>query len=478
MKVLFVTSECYPLVKTGGLADVTGALPLALAAVDVDTRVLLPAYAGVREQLATSKVTTPIDDLFGGAANLVNGTTAAGLHVTLIDAPHLYHRDGGPYAGPNGHDWPDNHLRFGALSWIAAEIASGRLGKWTPDIVHLHDWHAALTAAYMHFDTQRKPTRVKRPASLLTIHNLAFQGLFNESLLPTLGLPDEALVDGMAHWGNLSFLKAGVRWCDAVSTVSPTYAREIITRENGMGFDEALNDRGAPIVGIANGIDLDVWNPATDPHIASTYSKPTARSKAPNKIALQTELGLELDPSALLFCVVSRLTQQKGLDLLLTALPRLLASGAQLAVLGTGERKLEKGFRRAAKKHVGRVAAVIDYDEAMSHRMQAGADAIIVPSRFEPCGLTQLYGLRYGTLPVVSRVGGLADTVNDGVTGFQFDPVDSDQLAGAVERACSVFATPAKWQRMMKVAMTQDVGWDVAARAYRKLYEHLSQSRR
>ena len=478
MKVLFVTSECYPLVKTGGLADVTGALPLALAAIDIDARVLLPAYPRVREQLATSRVTTQIDDLFGGAAHLVDGRTTAGLKVTLIDAPHLYDRaGGGPYAGPDGHDWPDNHLRFAALSWVAAEIASWRLGQWKPDVVHVHDWHAALAAAYLQFNAPKKPSRVKRPVSLLTIHNLAFQGLFPDSLLSSLGLPEEALVDGMAYWGNLSFLKAGVRWCDGVSTVSPTYAREIVTPKDGMGFDGALHDRGTPIVGIANGIDLDVWNPATDANIAATYSRPTTRAKGPNKIALQTELGLDLDPSALLFCVISRLTEQKGLDLLLAALPRLLARGAQLAVLGTGDRKLEKGFLRAAKKHAGRVATVIDYDEAMSHRMQAGADAIIVPSRFEPCGLTQLYGLRYGTLPVVARVGGLADTVTDGVTGFQFDPVDRNQLAGAIDSACEAFATT-KWQRMMKVAMAQDVGWGAAARSYGALYEQLLQTHR
>lgn len=480
MNVLFVTSECYPLVKTGGLADVTGALPLALATIKVDARVLLPAYPGVREQLATSKTAAQIDDLFGGEATLVDGTTDAGLKVTLIDAPHLYHRAGGGiYNAPNGHDWPDNHLRFAALSWVAAEIAGGRLGKWRPDIVHLHDWHAALTAAYLLFDTHAQPPIAKRPATLLTIHNLAFQGLFPESTLAALRLPEEALDQGgIAYWGNLSFLKAGVRWCDAVSTVSPTYAQEIVTPEHGMGFDSALKDRAEPIVGIANGIDLDVWNPATDPHIAVKYSKSTSAAKAPNKVALQAELGLEPDADALLFCVISRLTEQKGLDLLLAALPRLLARGAQLAVLGTGDRKLEKGIRRAAKKYAGRVAAVIDYDEAMSHRMQAGADAIIVPSRFEPCGLTQLYGLRYGTLPVVSKVGGLADTVADGVTGFQFEPVDTEQLALAIERACDLFATPAKWRAMMRKAMTQDVGWDTAALAYRSLYERLLESRR
>ncbi len=482
MNVLFVTSECYPLVKTGGLADVTGALPLTLADVGVDARVLLPAYTGVREQLKTSKAVADISDLFGGDATLVEGITAAGLKVALVDAPHLYQRAGGPYGDASGRDWPNNHLRFAALSWVAAEIASGRLGNWTPDVVHLHDWHAALTAAYMQFDSVSKGSTARRPATLLTIHNLAFQGLFPKALLAELRLPEAALAEGgLGYWDKLSFLMAGVRWCDAVSTVSPTYAREIVTPENGMGFDEALNERADPLIGIVNGIDLDVWNPETDPHIAVNYSEETTSAKARNKSALQREIGLDTDPDAPLFCVVSRLTQQKGLDLLLTALPHLLKSGGQLAVLGTGERKLEKGFLRAAKKNEGHVATVIGYDEVLSHRMQAGADAIIVPSRFEPCGLTQLYGLRYGTLPVVAKVGGLADTVTDidtvtdgmGATGFQFTPVDADHLVAAIERACELFATPTIWQRMMHHAMTQEVGWDAAAGAYRQLYERL-----
>ena len=479
VNVLFVTSECYPLVKTGGLADVTGALPLALATLDVEARVLLPAYTGVREQLATCTPSVHIDDLFGGEATLLDATTDAGLKMLLIDAPHLYERAGGPYRTPNGHDWPDNHLRFAALSWVAAEIACGRLGAWQPDVVHLHDWHAALTAAYLHFDdSPAARASATKPATLLTIHNLAFQGLFPEVLLAELRLPEAALAQGgIALWGSLSFLKAGVRWCDAVSTVSPTYAREIVTPENGMGFDSALKERTDPLIGIVNGIDVEVWNPATDPHITANYSASNPTAKAANKAALQSELGLQPDPDAPLFCVVSRLTEQKGLDLLLAALPRLLARGAQLAVLGSGDRALEKGFRRAAKKHSGQVATVIGYDEALSHRMQAGADAIVVPSRFEPCGLTQLYGLRYGALPVVAKVGGLADTVIDGVDGFQFDPVDAEQLADAIERACDVFATPPNWQRMMHKAMTTEVGWGAAASAYRSLYERLVERR-
>ncbi len=482
MNVLFVTSECYPLVKTGGLADVTGALPLALATLDIDAQVLLPAYPGIREQLVGAETVADIDDLFGGNASLLSATTVTGLRVLLIDAPHLYQRVGrGPYSGPNGHDWPDNYLRFAALSWVASEIATGRLGRWRPDVVHLHDWHAALTAAYLHFDSsaRARSAQSSRPATLLTIHNLAFQGVFPEAVLAELRLPAAALAhDGMGYWGSLSFLLAGVRWCDAVSTVSPTYAREVVTPANGMGFDSALTARKDPLIGIVNGIDLQVWNPATDAHLAATYSADNPQAKAANKLALQNELGLQPDPDAPLFCVVSRLTEQKGLDLLLAALPRLLARGAQLAVLGAGDRGMEKAFRRAAKKHKGLVSTIIGYDETLSHRMQAGADAVVVPSRFEPCGLTQLYGLRYGTLPVVAKVGGLVDTVTDRVTGFQFDPIDAEQLADALERACDVYATPATWQLMMRQAMTTEVGWDAAAQAYRSLYAQLVHSRR
>lgn len=482
MKALLVTPECYPLVKTGGLADVAGALPAALAPLGVETRVLLPGYPGMRDQLHGARKVAALPDLFGADSALVAGTTVDGVHVLLIDAPHLYDRKGGgPYLGPDGNDWPDNHLRFAALSWVGAQLALGRVGGWRPDVLHLHDWQAALAAAYVH--GAKRTAKQTRPGTLLTIHNLAFQGVFAHSLGAQLRLPPNALDhQGIEYWGNLSFLKAGVQWCDLLNTVSPTYAREILTPDLGMGMDGLLRHRAKVLSGIVNGIDDAVWNPATDPHIETNYSAERLDAKAANKTALQIELGLHVRVDVPLFCVVTRLTSQKGLDLLLEAMHVLHARGAQLAVLGSGERDLQDAFRREAERHHGQVSVVIGYDEPLSHRLQAGADAIIVPSRFEPCGLTQLYGLRYGTLPVVSRVGGLADTVvdanesalRDGVaTGFQFSPVDAWHLGSALDRACDLFADKLAWRRVQKRAMTRDVGWGVAAASYLELYRKL-----
>ena len=484
MKALFVTPECYPLVKTGGLADVTGALPLALAPLGVDTRVLLPDYPGVRDHLASVRRVAALPALFGADGAIVAGTTADGLEVWLVQAPHLYaKKGGGPYLGPAGTDWPDNHLRFAALSWVGAQLSLGLVDgvDWQPDLTHLHDWQAALTAAYLHFHDARAP----RAATLMTIHNLAFQGLFDASVRPLLHLPAAAMeVDALEYWGQLSFLKAGVMWADHLSTVSPTYAREIVTPAHGMGFDGLLAARTGELTGIVNGVDDTVWDPATDQHLAPPYRHYSGRrlaAKAVDKAALQAELGLAVDAGTPLFCVVSRLGWQKGLDLLLEAWPRV-AHRAQLAVLGSGDAELESAFRRLATERAGRVAVHIGYDEALSHRLQAGGDAIVVPSRFEPCGLTQLYGLRYGTLPVVARVGGLADTVidaneaalRDGVaTGFQFSPVETGPLAVALERACDLYAQRQAWQRMVRRAMGREVGWDAAAAQYRKLYEQV-----
>jgi starch synthase len=479
MKVLFVSSECYPLVKTGGLADVVGALPAALAPLGAAVRVLLPGYRGMRQQLRGARSVATLPGLFGGDGNLVQGTTSGGIDVMLLEAPHLFDRDGGPYLGPDGHDWPDNHLRFAALSWVAAEVAMGRLGRWRPDVVHLHDWQAALTAAYVHFDA----SGVTRPPTLLTIHNLAFQGLFPAETRAALRLPAAALdVDGIEYWGRLSFLKAGVQFSTRLSTVSPTYAREILGPDEGMGFDGLLRARAHHLSGIVNGIDTAVWNPATDPNLEANFTARALAARARNTAALQRELGLEVRSDVPLFAVVSRLSHQKGLDLLLDALHAIVDGDAQLAVLGSGDRGLEAAFRRAAVQHPGRVAVTIGFDEALSHRIQAGASAVLVPSRFEPCGLTQLYALRYGAVPVVARVGGLADTVidaneaavADGVaTGVQFSPVDVAPLADAITRTIELHRQPAVWQRLQKRAMTRDVGWATAATRYFSLYEQL-----
>lgn len=478
-KVLLVASECYPLVKTGGLADVVGALPAALAPLGVAARVLMPGYRGIRRRLRSSRTVAPLPDLFGGDGALVHGTTNEGVEVMLVEAPHLFDREGGPYLGPDGHDWSDNHLRFAALSWVAAQVAFGRLGRWQPDLVHLHDWQAALTAAYLRYDT----SATSPPPTLLTVHNLAFQGLFPSTTRAALRLPAAALdVDALEYWGQLSFLKAGVQFCTRLSTVSPTYAREILGPHEGMGFDGLLRARAHHLSGIVNGVDTEVWNPATDPHLTANYSARTLGARARNTAALQRELGLEVSRTAPVFGVVSRLTAQKGLDLLLDALHAIIDGGAQLAVLGSGDRALEQAFRRAATAHPGRVAAVIGFDEGLSHRIHAGADALLVPSRFEPCGLTQLSALRYGAIPVVARVGGLADTVidaneaalTDGVaTGVQFSPVEVAPLADAITRTIALYRQPDVWRRLRKRAISREVGWGPAAARYFSLYEQV-----
>jgi starch synthase len=479
VRVLFVTPECYPLIKTGGLADVAGALPVALTPLGVDARVLLPAYPGLAERLVDPEPPIPIPAVFGGPGRLLGGRTTGGPAVWLLEAPHLYERTGGgPYLGPDGRDWPDNDVRFAALSWVGAALARGELTSWRPQVVHLHDWQAALTAAYLRFGPQ------PAPPTLLTIHNLAFQGLFPRQRLAALGLPPSSFsVDGLEYHGQISFLKAGVRWAQRLSTVSPSYAREILTPDEGMGFDGILRERAGDLSGIVNGIDDEIWDPARDPFLVAPYSVRSLNRKATSKAALQAEFGLAVDPASPLACVVSRLTTQKGLDLLLAVLPGWLARGGQLALLGSGDRGLEAGFLAAADQHPDAVGVRIGYDEPLSHRLQGGADVIIVPSRFEPCGLTQLYGLRYGTIPVVARVGGLADTVIDAndaalragvATGFQFSPVTAPALGGALERVHDLWADRKAWSKLQRRAMASPVGWSETAPAYLKRYREMS----
>jgi len=477
VRVLSVTSELYPLIKTGGLADVAGALPGALAAQGVEVRTLLPGYPAVLAGLQAAGEVAPLGEAFGGPARLLAGRSAAGQDLLVLDAPHLYARPGNPYLGPDGRDWPDNFRRYGLLSRVAAEIGLGRHGGWRADLVHCHDWQAGLAPAYLAFETGA------RPGTVLTVHNLAFQGLFDPACIGELGLPPAGFqVEGYEAWGRVGFLKAGLYYADRLTTVSPTYAQEIQTEAEGMGLHGLLRSRADDLVGIVNGIDDTVWDPATDPHLAAAYDAQDLAGRAANRVAVQARLGLAADESALLCAVVSRLTAQKGLDLLLAALPTLLHHGGQLALLGSGDPALEAGFRAAAATHPGRVGCLFGYDEPLSHLLQGGADAILVPSRFEPCGLTQLYGLRYGAIPVVARVGGLADTVidaneaalADGVaTGVLFGPVTAAGLGFALTRAAALKAQAETWRRLQTRAMTRAVSWQRPAERYHALYREL-----
>jgi starch synthase len=480
MKVLHVAAEVFPLVKTGGLADVVAALPVALAEQGADVRLLLPGLPAILEAVQGQRPVIDIGACFGAlrVRLLLGKLPGSKLPVYVIDAPYLYRRGGSPYQDSQGEEWPDNLQRFALLGWVAAHLAADDADpQWVPDIVHAHDWHAAMACAYV---AEHPPTRA---ATVFTVHNLAFQGLFPMHDRSLLGLGSHLMSPaGLEYHGQLSFMKAGLKFADHVTTVSPSYAREIATHEFGCGLDGVIRGRDGDVSGILNGIDDRVWDPAADPAIAQCYDTTRPAGKAACRRALQAELGLDIDERALLLTVVSRLTAQKGLDLVLTALPDMLAAGVQLAVQGTGEPALEAAFRMAAQAHPGRVQVFVGYDETRAHRLIAGADGILVPSRFEPCGLTQMYGLRYGTLPIVRRVGGLADTVSDATpqalaagkaTGFLFDAATPAALERCVRQALAVRAQPGAWAGMMVTAMGRGLSWAGPARQYAALYERL-----
>ena len=473
MQVLSVASECVPLVKTGGLADVAGALPEALAGVGVRVRTLIPAYPGLIGKLGRTK-TLWSGDLFGGAAMIVAGKVGQ-VEILAIDAPHLYDRAGGPYLDASGHDHPDNPQRFAALCRAAVEIGKGGLNDgWQPDLIHAHDWQGALTPVYL------KTEAIDIP-SVLTIHNIAFQGLANKSLRGALDLPETMWADGtLEFWDQINVLKAGIICATRVTTVSPNYAVELQRESFGMGLHGVINARADGVRGILNGIDDAVWNPETDPAILP-YSAKSPAGKAKNRKALLTEFGLS-DTGGPLVIVVSRLTDQKGLDLLPDVLPAFAQAGGMMAVLGTGDPVIEARLRQSAERLKGRMAIKIGYDEALSHRMFAGADAVLIPSRFEPCGLTQLYGLRYGAVPVVAATGGLADTVipaspaalGAGVaTGVMMGETDGLALYTALSELIRLYADKPTFAKMRKNGMMADFGWARSAKAYAALYQEI-----
>lgn len=475
IRVLSVASECAPLVKTGGLADVVGALPAAMQAEGAEMRTLLPGYPAILARIGEAQELARYDHLMGGPARLL-AAKVAGLDLLILEAAHLYDRPGNIYLTPEGADWADNPQRYAALCWVAAQIADQGAGDWHPDILHAHDWQGGLAADYL-----SRTAAAGRVKTVLTIHNVAFQGLFSPDLIPLLALDQAKYHQGAyEYWSNVSALKTGLMLSDRITTVSPTYAEELMTPEFGMGLDGVMRARRDVLSGILNGIDAEAWNPETDPEITG-YKTP--KGKAANKAALRAEFGLP-EADGPLCIVVSRLTEQKGLDLLLHALPALLDRGGQLALLGSGDKGLEQAFRDLAARHP-QVGVRIGYDEALSHRMMAGADAILVPSRFEPCGLTQLYGLRYGTLPLVALTGGLADTVINAspaalgrnvATGVQFHPIATDPLRTALTRLCDLFAEPKVWAKMQRNAMAQPVGWETSAAAYAALYRDMTQA--
>jgi starch synthase len=468
---LFVAPECAPLTKTGGLGDVCGALPAALRRLGVDVRVLIPGYPEVLA--GTTGVELAKVSLLGVEGRLLGARTARAtddeVPMLVVDCPQLYARNGGPYQSAAGEDWPDNPLRFALLSKVAAVLGSERTPlRWRPDVVHCHDWPAALAAAYLRLE------RSRHAASLLTIHNLSFQGNFDRGLMRELRLPEELFsVDGLEFHGRLSFLKAGIVYSDAVNTVSPTYAREIETPEFGCGLEGLLRHRREVLSGVLNGIDTAIWNPSMDPLIAQRYDASSLHLKAGNKEAVQRRMGLAVDPALPLLGTVGRLTQQKGIDLLLGAAPELASLG-QLAILGSGQREHENALRLLALRYPGRIAVQVGFDEGLAHLIEAGADLFLMPSRFEPCGLNQMYSQRYGTPPVARATGGLADTVSDGITGFLFEAPEQESLVEAVTRALAAYRDPAAWRAMQRAAMTRDFSWDAAARRYADLYLRLA----
>jgi len=485
LRVLHVAAECFPLLKTGGLADVAGALPVAQRRLGLDARLLLPGHPALREGLHDAVEVARFGPAFGAArVSLLAGALGpAGLPAYLIDAPWLYEREGSPYVGPDGREWSDNHLRFALLGFVAAQLGAGALDpRWSARVVHAHDWHAALAPAYLAAHGAAR-TGAARSRSVLTVHNLAYQGAFPMDRFAELGLPVwMSGPAGIEFHGELRFLKGGLVLADRITTVSPTYAREILTPAEGHQLDGVLSHRSDALTGIVNGIDDAVWNPAADAALAAAYSAADPAGKAACKAALQRELGLRPAPRTPLLAVVSRLTPQKGLDLLLSALPHWLGKGGQVALLGAGDRPLESAWRAAAQAAPEAVGVRLGYDEALAHRIVAGSDLIGVPSRFEPCGLTQLYGLRYGALPLVHRVGGLADTVTDAdeaalradrATGFAFAGATREALAYAMDRAMALWARPADWARVVRRAMAQDTSWQAPAARYAALYRGL-----
>jgi len=480
VKLLFATPECAPLIKTGGLGDVSAALPTALAALGADVRVLMPAYGdmALRGELVGSW-TLPASPPWPAAQllQLRRNPAAQAPDLLLLSCPELYARAGTPYSAPGGSDFADNARRFALLSRVAALLGTAQSPcGWQADVVQANDWPCGLAPLYLR--QARASARGPVAASVMTLHNLAFQGLFPLEQCEALGVaPEHRGVQGLEFWGQASMLKAGLQFADAITTVSPRYAIEIQEPAFGFGLDGVLRARAERLLGILNGIDTEVWDPGRDPLIAARFGADSLERKALNKAALQAACGLQPGPQRPLFGFVGRITEQKGADLVAAAAPGLVQAGAQLVLLGSGDEALQAALGAVARQHPGQIALKLGFDETLAHAIVAGADAFLMPSRFEPCGLTQMYSQAYGTPPVVAPVGGLLDSVDDagcGGGGFVMAEATPAGLEDALQRALARWAQPAAWCSTQRAGMARDFGWERSARAYLALCERLA----
>jgi starch synthase len=480
LQILFATSEIQPLIKTGGLGDVSGSLPTALRELGADVRVLVPGYPAVLAGAWGIQSLYYFKDFYDfGEVHLLSATLPdSGVPLIIIEYPLFYARGGGPYQDELKNDWPDNARRFALLSRLTAFLGSAASPlDFRPDIVQCNDWQTGLAPAYLRFMPGKKPPTV------MTIHNLAFQGIFPPQVCDEVGLPPESFgIAGAEYYGNLSFLKAGLFYADHITTVSSHYAWEIQHDPLGFGMQGLLQHRREQLTGIVNGIDIQEWNPLSDVHLAHNYDDSKLEGKAADKKSLQAQLGLSIDPDIPLLGAVSRISYQKGLDLLLEIAPALLDEPVQIVILGTGDAVMEQAFIKLAHEYPGKVAAVIGFDEALSHQIEAGLDIFLMPSRFEPCGLNQMYSQRYGTPPVVHATGGLVDTVTDTTkatlrdktaTGFMFDKSTSAALHDAVKRALDCYRDHKTWRQIQRTGMRRDFSWGSSAEQYLALYRSL-----
>ena len=480
-KILYISSEAFPLIKTGGLGDVAGSLPAALLKKSQDVRLLLPAYPEVLNKITKSKKCA-VTSYYNLSLEIIE-TRLPGCNVIvwLVDCPAVFDRPGGPYTDNHGQAWHDNALRFAVFCHAAVDISLNKLQlDWQPDVVHCNDWQSGLVPALLSLHT-------KRPATIFTIHNLAYQGVFDQQTFSDLHLPTELWhMDGVEFHGQLSFIKGGLAYADKITTVSPTYAHEILEPEYSYGLDGLLEHRIEDLSGILNGIDEKHWNPGTDNHLKQKYNRRTLDKKSLNKTELQEELLLSIDASIPMIGMVSRLVEQKGLDIIVKSLSTLLTMPVQLVILGTGETHYEMQLSELAQRYSDRLKVIIGYDESLAHRIEAASDIYLMPSTFEPCGLNQLYSLRYGTLPIVTNVGGLADTVinvseknikNSTANGFVLKEKSAAALQGTIQRALSLYEKTEIWRQLQINAMSRDSSWQTSAEHYIKLYQQMLKKR-